>query len=207
MYSCININSLRPSDAYLHQETKTSLVQVMAWRLFGAKPLIEPMMTYYQSDPWEQTLSIWPLETICFLKIAPAKWRPFCLGLNMHVATSGTWSTPRNQFLCSHIMPMVHNQRDVTSLTTPWSHVSMFRITHLYIQTQPLQCCESVSTKYFSCSCFFWSWYMNLVMVAFNLRQPITAHLSLSITAIVADHPSVTIGDFFFNWLRTSQSV
>ena len=34
----------------------SSLVQVMAWRLFGAKLLPEPMMIYYQLDPPEQTL-------------------------------------------------------------------------------------------------------------------------------------------------------
>ena len=27
----------------------------MAWRLFDAKPLPEPMVTYFQWDPWEQT--------------------------------------------------------------------------------------------------------------------------------------------------------
>ena len=32
--------------------TRTSLVQVMACRLFGAKPLPEPMLTYYQLHPY-----------------------------------------------------------------------------------------------------------------------------------------------------------
>ena len=49
------INSLRPSDAYMHQKTRQSLVQIMAWRLFGAKPLSEPMMAYCQLDPRKHT--------------------------------------------------------------------------------------------------------------------------------------------------------
>ena len=40
------LNSLRPSDAYTRHWTGPSLVQIMACRLFGAKPLSEPMMEY-----------------------------------------------------------------------------------------------------------------------------------------------------------------
>ena len=39
------VNSLRPGDAYMHLWTASSLVQVMACRLFSAKPLPEPMQT------------------------------------------------------------------------------------------------------------------------------------------------------------------
>ena len=45
------INSLRPSDAYMRQQFTPSLVQIMACRLFGAKPLSEPMKEYCQLDP------------------------------------------------------------------------------------------------------------------------------------------------------------
>ena len=34
--------------------TGSALIQVMAWRRTGAKPLPEPMLTYCQFDPWEQ---------------------------------------------------------------------------------------------------------------------------------------------------------
>ena len=40
------VNSLRPSDAYMQCWTVSSLVQMMACRLFGAKPLSEPMLEY-----------------------------------------------------------------------------------------------------------------------------------------------------------------
>ena len=42
----IAINSLRPSDAYIHQETRPPLVQIMAYHLVGAKALSEPMLEY-----------------------------------------------------------------------------------------------------------------------------------------------------------------
>ena len=41
-------NSLKPGDAHILQQIKPSLVQIMAWRLFGAKPLSEPMLIYRQ---------------------------------------------------------------------------------------------------------------------------------------------------------------
>ena len=41
-----HLNSLRPSDAYMGRWTGSSLVQIMACRLFGAKPLSEPMLEY-----------------------------------------------------------------------------------------------------------------------------------------------------------------
>ena len=39
----------------MRQWTGSTLVQVLACRLFGAKPLSEPMLTYCQLGPWEQT--------------------------------------------------------------------------------------------------------------------------------------------------------
>ena len=44
-------NSLRPSDAYMRQLTRPSLVQIMACRLVGAKPLSEPMLEYCYFKP------------------------------------------------------------------------------------------------------------------------------------------------------------
>ena len=50
-----NLNSLRPGDTYMHPWTRSSLVQVMAYPLFGVKQLPEPMLTYCQLEPWEST--------------------------------------------------------------------------------------------------------------------------------------------------------
>ena len=41
------VNSLRPSDAFMHQQSRPSLVQIMACRLASSKPLSEPMLEYY----------------------------------------------------------------------------------------------------------------------------------------------------------------
>ena len=53
----IPVNSSPPSDSYMHQWTGSALVQVMACRLFGVKPLPEPMLVYCQSDLREQILA------------------------------------------------------------------------------------------------------------------------------------------------------
>ena len=54
--SCIGfINSSPLSAAYMRQWTASALVQVIACRLFGAKPLPEPMLPHCQLDHWEQT--------------------------------------------------------------------------------------------------------------------------------------------------------
>ena len=50
-----SVNSSPPSAEYMHQWTRSTLVQVMACHLFSAKPLPEPMLTYSQLDPKEQT--------------------------------------------------------------------------------------------------------------------------------------------------------
>ena len=49
------MNSSPPSAAYMSQWIRSALVQIMAWHLFSAKPLSEPMLGYCQLDPWQQT--------------------------------------------------------------------------------------------------------------------------------------------------------
>ena len=38
--------SIPIEDAYMRHQTKPPLVQIIAWRLDGAKPLSEPMLEY-----------------------------------------------------------------------------------------------------------------------------------------------------------------
>ena len=59
------INSSTPSVAYMLQWIGSALVQIMACRLFGAKPLPEPMLTYCQLNHWEETSvkSEWKFKT------------------------------------------------------------------------------------------------------------------------------------------------
>ena len=47
-------NSSPICAAYMRQWTRSALVQVMACRLFGAKPLPKPMLHYCQLDSWER---------------------------------------------------------------------------------------------------------------------------------------------------------
>ena len=44
---------LRSNDAYMRPNNIPTLVQIMACRLFGAKPLSEPMQAYCQVEPKE----------------------------------------------------------------------------------------------------------------------------------------------------------
>ena len=49
------LNSSPPSATNMHQWTGSALVQIMACRLFHAKPLSKPMLGYCQLDSQEQT--------------------------------------------------------------------------------------------------------------------------------------------------------
>ena len=66
------------------QQTRPSLLEIMAWCLFSAKPLSEPMLVYCQLIPSEQisVKSESKYEDFDSGKYT-AKWRPFCLGLNL----------------------------------------------------------------------------------------------------------------------------
>ena len=52
-YFVDTLNWLRPRDTCMRQWNKISLLQTMACRLIGAKPLSEPTLVYCQSGPWE----------------------------------------------------------------------------------------------------------------------------------------------------------
>ena len=45
------VNSSSPSATYMYQWIRSALVQIMACRLFSAKPLSKPMLDYCQLDP------------------------------------------------------------------------------------------------------------------------------------------------------------
>ena len=71
----------------MRQYNITSLVQIMACRLFGAKPLSEPMLPYCQLDPKEHISVKFCLKLRsfhsrkCTGKCRLPKGRPSCLGL------------------------------------------------------------------------------------------------------------------------------
>ena len=75
-----------PSAAYLHQSSGSAMVQIMACRLFGAKPLPEPMLVYCQLDSWEQISVEFKSDFYHFTSrkfiwnCRLPKWQPFCSG-------------------------------------------------------------------------------------------------------------------------------
>ena len=46
-----DVNLSRPGDAYMHQQTWSSLVEILVWRLFGAMPLSEPVQALLLIGP------------------------------------------------------------------------------------------------------------------------------------------------------------
>ena len=50
----LGVNTSPDSVAHMRQWIGSALVQLMACRLFGAKPLPKPTLDYYQMDPQEQ---------------------------------------------------------------------------------------------------------------------------------------------------------
>ena len=79
------LNSSPPRAAYMHQWTGSALVQVMTCRLFSTKPLPEQMLTHYHWTPRNKLQGNlnrkqnFPSMKI-YLKLAAAKWQPFCPG-------------------------------------------------------------------------------------------------------------------------------
>ena len=83
-HQCINPSP--PSVAYMGQWTGSAVVQIMACRLEGCKPLFEPMLTYCQLDFNEYISMNFYLKFKYFhsrkmhLNMSSAKWWTFCPG-------------------------------------------------------------------------------------------------------------------------------
>ena len=56
------INILRPSDIHMNQYIRPSSIQIMACHLISTKPFSEPMKTYHQLHPKEQSSVIFELK-------------------------------------------------------------------------------------------------------------------------------------------------
>ena len=98
------INSLRLCDAYMRQYNIPTLVQIMACRLFSAKPLSEPLaiLSIGSQRTYFSEISL-KIQNFSFkemhLKMSSVKWRPFWPGLNVLKS--------RGQFYC-----VFFNKRD-----------------------------------------------------------------------------------------------
>ena len=82
----LHVNTSPSSAAYIYlrQWTGSALVQVMACRLFGAKPLPEPMLAYCRLDSWDQISVKFESEFYhfhsrkCIWNCRLSEWRMFC---------------------------------------------------------------------------------------------------------------------------------
>ena len=76
------VNSSPPSTAYMRQWPGSALVQIMAWRLFAAKPLsnrcwVIVNWTIVNKRQWSFNQNTKLFIMKMHLKISSAKWRPF----------------------------------------------------------------------------------------------------------------------------------
>ena len=81
------VNLSPPSAAYKHQWIESALVQIMACRLFCAKPLCKPVLGYCQLDPRNKLHWNFNQNTKLFIhentsEISSVKWRPYCPGVD-----------------------------------------------------------------------------------------------------------------------------
>ena len=84
-----SVNSLRLSDAYMHQYNMWTLPQIMACHLFAAKPLSEPVLPYCQLDHKEHisVKFLFKIQTFSFkeihIKMLSAKVVAILPGINV----------------------------------------------------------------------------------------------------------------------------
>ena len=103
--NCI-VNSSPPSAAYMRQWPRSALIQIMACRLFVAKPLSELMLGHCQFGPQEQTLAKFEQkyklfiqenasETFVYDTVAILSWRRWANDEKRH----WHWREVSNQYL------------------------------------------------------------------------------------------------------------
>ena len=105
------VNSSPPSAAYTRRWTGSSLVQVMACRLFGAKPLPEPMLVYCQLDSWKQVSVKFESEflSFSFTKMHLKMWSAQMAA----ILSRGKWVKVMNDF-----QPVMHHARSSKPMLT-----------------------------------------------------------------------------------------
>ena len=83
IFSGVLYNSLKSSNANMRHQTRPPLVQIMVCRLFGPRPLSEPMLKYCHIDPKGYISMTFFLNwQKIYLKMSSVKWRSYCLGFN-----------------------------------------------------------------------------------------------------------------------------
>ena len=119
------VNSSSPCAAYIHQWSGSTLVQVLACRLYGAKPLPEPMLAYCQLDSWEQISVKFESEFYYFIQenafeiVVCHNCGHFVLGRGVKVPIhylSGTWIWPLLYLMMAYLLTMLSHQQALCRL-------------------------------------------------------------------------------------------
>ena len=95
------LNSSLPSAAYKRQWTGSALFQLMACRLFGAKPLPEQMLAYCQLDSWEQISVKFEFE---FYHFHPRKCMQNVVCKMSAILSRGSWLLTDAQYASHHLV-------------------------------------------------------------------------------------------------------
>ena len=118
------VYSRQPSDAYMRRRTRPSLVQIMACRLFGAKPLSEPMLMYFYWTIWNNFQCNVNHNSTNFIhenEFENARWLLFCLGISRLMC----WS---RIFILGFRVFIQHAVWNLTLELIYWKHGFIFRI-------------------------------------------------------------------------------
>ena len=97
-WHCLNHLPLQCSAAYMRQWSGSTLIQVMACRLFGAKPLHDSMLVYCQLDSREQLSVKFESEFYhlltrkCIWNCRLPQWRPSCPGKDESKIGTRRWT-------------------------------------------------------------------------------------------------------------------
>ena len=120
-------NSSPPSAAYLRQWIGSALVQIMACRLFGAKPLSKPywvIVNWTLSDltpPCNAILVVWTL--CCTTALGPARWVPVAPPTPASVRSPWGWRWEpggRHRTHCGTSHPIARHIWDIPRIRTSY---------------------------------------------------------------------------------------
>ena len=150
------VDSIPPSATYKHQWTGSALVQIMACRLFGAKPLSKPNAGLLSTGPFGTNFDAISIKiqdfsfTKMHLKITSAEWRPFCPGRDDWRLLFTLGLSPTGFNLVSFLSTSQHN-RQGDQLSWGWiNKYSIFWLIPLMKSSNHERLCVSVNKFPFS---------------------------------------------------------
>ena len=148
----------------------------MACRLYGAKPLPEPMPNYCQLDPYEQNKIWFKVQNFSFTKMhsimSSAKCRPFCPGRDELRATD------------TDIL-YFYGTRNIWRITKFHFHQD-----HMYPVLRDIPLDEHPISKYISWVWVLWSW---ILRSAYQIKLYLTEKNGIYTNTIVSAYGHIFI--------------